>query len=121
MHEPNLQNVPRTFSIPTSFLTEGPNVTTSGDVIEFNCRNIFRAESNWVFVSADYCQLEMRILTHFCEDPVLVGIMKSDEDVFRSIAASWGGVAEENVRIEYKLTISYLWLFELTCSFRNPR
>lgn len=48
-------------------------------------------------VSADYCQLEMRVLTHFSEDAVLLGIMRSDVDVFKSIAASWSGVPEEEV------------------------
>ncbi|XP_049869670.1 DNA polymerase theta [Pectinophora gossypiella] len=93
MHEPNLQSVPRTFSIPTSYLDSQP----STDIIEFNCRNIFQAAPGYVLVSADYCQLEMRILTHYCEDEVLMRIMRSDVDVFKAIAASWGNVAEDEV------------------------
>lgn len=96
MHEPNLQNVPRTFSIPISFLS--PTDDASSDVIEFNCRNIFKAAPGYVLVSADYCQLEMRILTHYSEDAVLTKIMSSDVDVFKSIAASWSSVPEDEVR-----------------------
>ncbi|KAI5637417.1 DNA polymerase family A domain-containing protein [Phthorimaea operculella] len=96
MHEPNLQSVPRTFSIPVTYLTDHPASHTD-DVIEYNCRNIFKASEGCVLVSADYCQLEMRILTHYCEDDVLTRIMRSDVDVFRAIAASWGNVAENEV------------------------
>ncbi|KAM3960995.1 DNA polymerase theta [Aphomia sociella] len=95
MHEPNLQNVPRTFSIPARYLIE--NDIDTDEVIEFNCRNIFRAAPGHLLVSADYCQLEMRILTHYSEDPVLMKIMRSDVDVFKSIAASWSNVSEEEV------------------------
>ncbi|XP_050343845.1 DNA polymerase theta isoform X1 [Nymphalis io] len=97
MHEPNLQNVPRTFSIPLKYLAAKDSIEPCGDVIEFNCRNIFKATPGCVFVSADYCQLEMRILTHYSKDAMLTTIMCSDVDVFKSIAASWSGLADEQV------------------------
>ncbi|XP_061711410.1 DNA polymerase theta [Cydia pomonella] len=93
MHEPNLQSVPRTFTIPMSYLSE----EATEEVVEFNCRNIFRASPGHVLVSADYCQLELRILTHYCQDEVLIGIMRSGVDVFKAVAASWGQVPEEQV------------------------
>ncbi|XP_011556029.3 DNA polymerase theta [Plutella xylostella] len=95
MHEPNLQNVPRTFSIPAQYLQESNE--HCDDIIEFNCRNIFKASPGYVIVSADYCQLEMRILTHYSKDAVLTKIMCSDLDVFKAIAASWSCVAEDDV------------------------
>ncbi|XP_038223195.1 DNA polymerase theta-like [Zerene cesonia] len=97
MHEPNLQNVPRTFSVPMKYLKVVDDFEPCDDAAEFNCRNIFKASPGYVFVSADYCQLEMRILTHYSKDAVLSRIMKSDVDVFKSIAASWGGVPESKV------------------------
>ncbi|KAJ2951880.1 hypothetical protein O0L34_g4131 [Tuta absoluta] len=97
MQEPNLQSVPRTFSIPVTYLTDHPTSHRTDDVIEYNCRNVFKASEGCVLVSADYCQLEMRILTHYCEDEVLLRIMRSDVDVFKAIAASWGNVAEDEV------------------------
>ncbi|KAL4711667.1 hypothetical protein ACJJTC_003434 [Scirpophaga incertulas] len=96
MHEPNLQNVPRTFSVPLTYLSLDAE-PASDDVVVFNCRNIFKASPGCVLVSADYCQLEMRILTHYSNDPVLTPIMCSDVDVFKSIAASWSNVLEEEV------------------------
>ncbi|XP_045534816.1 DNA polymerase theta [Papilio machaon] len=97
MREPNLQNVPRTFSIPVKYLTLTNENDLSTDVIEFNCRNVFIATPGCVFVSADYCQLELRILTHYSCDPVLTKIMRSDVDVFKAIAASWSCLPEEEV------------------------
>lgn len=94
MHEPNLQNVPRSFSIPNELLTMNAAKTQGAELI---CRDIFKAAPGYVMVSADYCQLEMRILTHFSEDPVLMDIMCGDLDVFKSIAASWNNVPEEQV------------------------
>ncbi|CAG9559847.1 unnamed protein product [Danaus chrysippus] len=94
MHEPNLQNLPRKFTIPSNYLCDNESC---GDVIEFNCRKIFKAAPGYVFISADYCQLEMRILTHFSKDVTLTRIMGSDVDVFKSIAASWSGVPENEV------------------------
>lgn len=99
MREPNLQNVPRTFSIPLKYLTLTNENDLSTDVIEFNCRNVFVATRGCVFVSADYCQLEMRILTHYSRDPVLTKIMRSDVDVFKAIAASWSSLPEKEVKI----------------------
>lgn len=97
MQEPNLQSVPRTFTIPVSFLSPENKVENECDVMEFNCRNIFKASPNSILVSADYCQLEMRILTHYCKDAILTKIMKSDVDVFESIAVSWASVPEDQV------------------------
>ncbi|CAH2071673.1 unnamed protein product, partial [Iphiclides podalirius] len=97
MREPNLQNVPRTFSVPVKYLTLTSENDLCADTIEFNCRDAFKAAPGCVFVSADYCQLEMRILTHYSGDPVLTDIMRSDVDVFKAIAASWSCVSEEEV------------------------
>lgn len=97
MQEPNLQNVPRTFCIPNEHLEI--STLEHSQLLEFNCRNIFKASEGHVMVSADYCQLEMRVLTHFSEDAVLLEIMRSDVDVFKSIAASWSGVPEDEVRL----------------------
>lgn len=104
MHEPNLQNVPRTFFIPMTFLSSTEDGTN--DVIEFNCRNIFKAAPGYVLVSADYCQLEMRILTHYSGDAGLTKIMSSDVDVFKSIAATWSGVTEEEVMLYFDRSCS---------------
>lgn len=93
MHEPNLQSVPRTFTIPGDIVSN-----KTDEPLEINCRSIFKARPGYLLVSADYCQLEMRILTHYCKDVVLTEIMRSpDADVFKSIAASWCNIPEKDV------------------------
>uniref|UniRef100_A0A1Y1ND15 DNA-directed DNA polymerase family A palm domain-containing protein n=1 Tax=Photinus pyralis TaxID=7054 RepID=A0A1Y1ND15_PHOPY len=84
MHEPNLQNVPRDFSVASTNLS-------------ISCRSVFIPTENYTFLSADYCQLELRILTHFCQDPTLTEIMKMNKDVFKMIAAHWKNISETEV------------------------
>ena len=121
MHEPNLQNVPRTFCIPLKYLTTN-DFEPSDDVVEFNCRNIFKAAPGYVFVSADYCQLEMRILTHYSKDAVLSKIMSANVDVFKSIAAALAGISEDNVSFTIEIFIQVknisLMLYIYYLSFR---
>lgn len=91
MHEPNLQNIPRDFEVFDPI--ENANVTVS-------CRSAFSTSNDNILVSADYCQLELRLLTHYCQDPVLYSIMKSDQDVFKLIAAKWNNVDVNEVDIQ---------------------
>ncbi|PSN38804.1 hypothetical protein C0J52_07902 [Blattella germanica] len=55
-----------------------------------------------VFVSADYSQLELRILAHLAKDSVLSSILNADCDVFRNIAASWNKIDEAQVTNEQR-------------------
>jgi hypothetical protein len=50
-----------------------------------------------LFVSADYCHLELRVLAHLAKDSALCSVLKSNCDVFRTIAASWNKVAQSDV------------------------
>lgn len=58
-----------------------------------NCismRSLFIPSEDRVFISADYCQLEFRIVTNLCKDEILVGIFKNTEhDVFVLLASKW--------------------------------
>jgi DNA polymerase theta len=83
MHEPNLQNVAKNFDV------EGMKVS---------CRDAFVPREGHVLVSADYCQLELRLLAHLSQDELLCRIMRSEGDVFRSVAAKWNNITEEQVR-----------------------
>lgn len=42
-----------------------------------------------VLVSADYSQIEMRVLAHLCQDSVLLGLFRQAEgyDIYRHLAA----------------------------------
>lgn len=84
MHEPNLQNVPRDFDVvDNSFV--------------ISVRMAFVPAHGNILLSADYCQLELRILAHFSKEPILRGILKKPGDVFRNIAARWFNTAESNI------------------------
>ncbi|HKA87395.1 MAG TPA: DNA polymerase I [Haliangiales bacterium] len=50
-------------------------------------RRAFIAEDGFVLVSADYSQIELRVLAHLCEDPVLVAAFAGDVDVHAQTAA----------------------------------
>ncbi|CAK9816398.1 DNA polymerase theta [Anthophora quadrimaculata] len=84
MHEPNLQNVPRDFSSEDNSFT-------------ISVRMAFIPAIGNVMLSADYCQLELRILAHFSNDTTLCDIMRKPGDIFKSIAASWNHVSEDQV------------------------
>ena len=67
--DPNLQNIP----IRTA---EGRTI-----------RKAFVAEEGHRLVSADYSQIELRILAHLTGDPGLVDVFRADRDVHRETAA----------------------------------
>ena len=77
--DPNLQNIP----IRTEL---GRRV-----------RKAFVAEPGHRLVSADYSQIELRVLAHLSEDPGLIGVFERDEDIHAAVAAEVFGVAPESV------------------------
>lgn len=59
---------------------------------------MFECRKGNVLLSADFCQLELRILTHLSKDPTLQKIMNSPgEDIFKKIAAKWNKIDEFDV------------------------
>ena len=53
--------------------------------------------AGWSLVTADYSQIELRILAHFSRDAALVEAFASDRDIHSSVAAGIFGVAESDV------------------------
>ena len=89
---PNLQNIP----IRTA---EGRRV-----------RRAFTAPQGSVIVSADYSQIELRIMAHLSGDKTLIAAFQNGEDVHRRTAAEVFGIAPENVSPEqrrYAKTINF--------------
>ncbi len=77
--DPNLQNIPVR--------------TAAGREI----RRGFVARSGSLLLTADYSQVELRILAHFSRDPVFVAAFEADKDVHRETAAIIFDVAVEDV------------------------
>ncbi len=50
-------------------------------------RKFFVSKSDYVFVSADYSQVELRIMAHLSEDENMISAFKNNEDVHTSTAA----------------------------------
>ena len=65
---PNLQNIP----IRTAFSRQ--------------IRKAFIPQEGWVLVAADYSQIELRILAHLSQEPVLIETYRNNEDVHRLTA-----------------------------------
>jgi DNA polymerase-1 len=81
---PNLQNIP----IRTE---EGRKI-----------RGAFVPRQGWVLVSADYSQIELRLLAHCSEDDILIQAFDRDEDVHTRTAAEVFGLNPSEVTPELR-------------------
>jgi len=77
--DPNLQNIPIR--------------TDTGRLV----RRAFVAEGARVLLSADYSQIELRILAHFSQDKALLAAFHADEDIHAATAAAVYGVPLDQV------------------------
>ena len=78
--EPNLQNIPMR-------LEQGRQL-----------RKVFHpTEQGWVLLSADYSQIELRILAHYSQDPLLCESFALGQDVHTRTAAEVFGISLEAV------------------------
>lgn len=71
---PNLQNIP------------------IGDEFGLRIRSAFVAASGGRLISADYSQIELRVLAHMSEDPLLIEAFSRDEDIHSRTAQEIFGV-----------------------------
>ncbi len=82
--EPNLQNIP----IRTE---EGRRIRTA-----------FVPEPGWIMISADYSQIELRIMAHLSDDPGLLSAFEQGQDVHRATAAQVFGLSPDAVSNEQR-------------------
>jgi DNA polymerase-1 len=50
-------------------------------------RAAFQATRGCVLVSADYSQIEMRVLAHLCADPQMLQLFRAGGDIYTRLAA----------------------------------
>lgn len=109
--DPNLQNI--------------PSRTPDGQRI----RRCFVARDGWALVSADYSQIELRILAHFSKDETLTEAFVRGEDIHRRTASELYGVPPGEVTDEqrsFAKTINFgliygMGAFGLAQRLRIPR
>lgn len=81
---PNLQNIP----VRTE---EGKEI-----------RKAFAAPDGYVIMSADYSQIELRLMAHFCGDEHMIAAYEQGQDVHKAMAAKIFGVSLEEVDEEQR-------------------
>jgi DNA polymerase I len=77
--DPNLQNIP------------------VRDEIGQKIREAFVAEKGNILISADYSQIELRVLAHFCRDEAMVHAFSENLDIHRHTASIIFNVPEDSV------------------------
>jgi len=82
--DPNLQNIP----IRTDVGRE--------------IRKAFVAPEGCVLISADYSQIELRLLAHLSQDKALIEAFREGQDIHRAVAAQIHGVALQDVTKEQR-------------------
>lgn len=83
--DPNLQNIP---------------VRTE---VGRKIREAFKPQfPNWSYLSADYSQIELRLLAHLSEDPVLIEAFLKNEDIHTHTAASIFNLSIDQIDKEHR-------------------
>ena len=67
--DPNLQNIPIRMELGRQL------------------RKVFTPRKDWVFLDADYSQIELRVLAHLSGDPELIEAYRENKDIHRSTAS----------------------------------
>ena len=83
--DPNLQNIP-----------------IRSDMGKEIRRAFAAPDKNWKILSADYSQIELRILAHICEDPNLIQAFENDLDIHAATASKVYGVPMDKVTPEMR-------------------
>ena len=82
--EPNLQNIP-------SHEGEGKNI-----------KKVFKPKEGYIYIDADYSQIELRVLAHISKDENMINAFKNNEDIHRQVASKVFGVPMEEVTKEQR-------------------
>jgi len=80
--EPNLQNIPTRFELGKRL------------------RKVFKPKEGYVFIDADYSQIELRVLAHISQDEHMLEAFKNGEDIHKQAASKVLGIPIEEVTKE---------------------
>jgi len=80
--EPNMQNIPLDNQIPI--------------------RSAFKPKEGHIFISADYSQIELRVLAHISKDETLMQAFKENRDIHQETAAGLFDVPSDQVTSEQR-------------------
>ena len=83
--DPNLQCTAK----PVSYIPADQLNKKNPSHVTVAVRECFIAREDYVLLSADYSQLEMRVLSHLSKDPLLIMFLKSGGDIYKLIAGHW--------------------------------
>lgn len=82
--EPNLQNIP------------------SHDDLGRNIKRAFKPKEGYVYIDADYSQIELRVLSHIAQDENMMNAFKNDEDIHREVASKVFNIPFDEVTKEQR-------------------
>ncbi len=85
--------------------SENPNLQNQPRAPEI--RNIFRAKEGYVLLKADYSQIELMMLANISQDPVLLNIYKTGEDVHDKTASRIYGPNYTSVQRTMGKTVTF--------------
>ena len=82
--EPNLQNIPTRIELGKRL------------------RKVFKPKEGYVFIDADYSQIELRVLAHISQDDHMLEAFKNKEDIHKQAASKVLGIPIEEVTKEQR-------------------
>lgn len=82
--EPNLQNIPTRIELGKQL------------------RKVFKPKEGYIFIDADYSQIELRVLAHISQDEAMLNAFKNNEDIHRQVASKVLGIPQEEVTKEQR-------------------
>lgn len=82
--EPNLQNIPTRIELGKRL------------------RKVFKPKEGYVFIDADYSQIELRVLAHISQDEHMLEAFKNGEDIHKQAASKVLGIPIEEVSKEQR-------------------
>ncbi|KHN89097.1 DNA polymerase I, thermostable [Toxocara canis] len=76
------------------------NVQKDALISSLSVRSLFVAPPGYVLVSADYCQLELRVLAGLSRDPALNELFCSGGDLFEIMADRWNADSSTGITVD---------------------